>query len=238
MEYLSVAIKLAIISGVLIGLAFYFGGKWQTGTLILNPPEITGLNAITLAFGLIITVQGFETSRYLGATYNAETRVKSMRLAQWLSAAIYMVYTLLLSYVFTRGELVLSETAIIDMMKVVAPILPFMLVAAALAAQFSAAIADTSGSGGLFVEITKGKMSARQAYALLTAIGLFITWSADIFEIIAYASRAFAVYYALQAAIAATTSNNQKGPMWQTLAFGALAALGLLIAIFGQSVEG
>lgn len=238
MEYLSVAVKLAIISGVLIGLAFFFGGKWQTDALIFNPPEKTGIGAITLAFGLIITVQGFETSRYLGATYKPETRVKSMRLAQWLSAAIYMTYTLLLSYVFTRGELALTETAIIDMMKVVAPVLPFMLVAAALAAQFSAAIADTSGSGGLFVEITSGKMTARQAYALLTAIGLIITWTADVFDIIAYASRAFAIYYALQAAIAAATSARQKGPMWRTAIFAALAILGALIAIFGESVEG
>nr|WP_254007627.1 hypothetical protein [Rhizobium sp. L1K21] len=238
MEYLSVAVKLAIISGVLVGLAFFFFGKWQADALIFNPPQVSGLSAITLAFGLIITVQGFETSRYLGAAYKAETRIKSMQLAQWLSALIYMVYTLLLSYVFTRGELVLTETAIIDMMRVVAPILPFLLVAAALAAQLSAAIADTSGSGGLFVEITSGKISARQAYALLTAIGLVITWTADVFEIIAYASRAFAVYYSLQAAIAAATSAQQKGPVWRTVAFSTLSLLGALIAIFGQSVEG
>ncbi len=238
MEYLSVAVKLAIISGVLVGLAFYFTGKWQANALIFNLPEKTGIGAITLAFGLIITVQGFETSRYLGETYRAETRIKSMRLAQWLSTSIYMAYALLLSYVFTRGELALTETAIIDMMKVVAPILPFMLVAAALAAQFSAAIADTSGSGGLFVEITNGKISARQAYALLTVIGLFMTWTADVFEIIAYASRAFAIYYALQAAIAAATSAKQQGPLWRTSAFGALALLGALIAIFGEAVEG
>ena len=238
MEYLSVAVKLAIIAGVLAGLAFFFGGKWSGGELVFNVPKISGVEAITLAFGLIITVQGFETSRYLGQVYDARIRVRSMRLAQWLSTGIYMTYVLLLTYVFTSDELKLTETAIIDMMAVVAPILPYMLVAAALAAQFSAAIADTSGSGGLFAEITKGRLSARQAYALLTAIGLSITWSADIFEIIAYASRAFAVYYALQAAIAAATSASEKGPLWRTAAFGFMAVLGLLIAVFGQSVEG
>ena len=57
----------------------------------------------------------------------------------------------------------LSETAIIDMMHLVAPILPGLLVAAALAAQFSAAVADTSGSGGLFEELTQGRISTRAA---------------------------------------------------------------------------
>ncbi|MEK9751843.1 MAG: hypothetical protein VW338_01335 [Rhodospirillaceae bacterium] len=35
--------------------------------------------AMTLGFGLIVTVQGFETSRYLGDEYDATTRNRSMR---------------------------------------------------------------------------------------------------------------------------------------------------------------
>ncbi len=238
MEYVSVALKLAIIAGVLMGLAIYFSDKASNSALVLNPANVTGMSAITLAFGLIITVQGFETSRYLGGSYDPATRISSMKLAQWISAAIYMTYLLLISYVFTPGELEFSETAIISMMRIVAPILPPLLVAAALAAQFSAAIADTSGSGGLFVELTRGRITARQAYALLVVIGLLITWTANVFEIIAYASRAFAVYYALQAAIAAKTSIERDDRKWKSAAFAALALLGVLIAVFGQAVEG
>ena len=65
-----------------------------------------------------------------------------------------MTYIVMLAYVFERGELGLSETAIAFMMKVVAPILPVLLVAAALAAQFSAAAGYTSGCGGLFSTLT------------------------------------------------------------------------------------
>tara|TARA_R110002020_G_scaffold48286_6_gene137647 strand:+ start:12430 stop:13635 length:1206 start_codon:yes stop_codon:yes gene_type:complete len=236
MEYVSVTAKLAIIAGLLLGLLVFFYGKASNGELIFNAPTQTGLSALTLAFGLIVTVQGFETSRYLGADYDAKTRIRSMRWSQWVSTAIYMIYILLAAYVFERSQFKLSETAIVDMMAVVAPILPALLVAAALAAQFSAAIADTSGSGGLFAELSSNRITPPVAYAVLTAVGLVLTWTADVFEIISYASRAFALYYALQALIAVLHARDQ-GQRRRGLGFAALAVLGVLIVIFGQSVE-
>ena len=237
MEYVSVSLKLAIIAGLLVGMAAYFGQRLSAGQLVMLAPRETGWAAITLAFGLIVTVQGFETSRYLGEEYDAKIRIRSMHWAQWLSSAIYMVYILLLAYVFTPDEMKLSETAIIDMMRIVAPILPLLLVAAALAAQFSAAVADTSGSGGLIAELSGGRLSPRQGYALLTAVGLALTWSANVFEIISYASRAFAAYYAVQALIAALAAR-RNGRGGHFLAFLALSALGVAITLFGQPVEG
>ncbi len=237
LEYISVTIKLAIIAGLLIGLGGFFWGRVQADTLVIIPSHLSGWAAITLAFGLIVTVQGFETSRYLGATYDTNTRVRSMKWAQWLSALIYMIYIMLLAYVFERNELKLSETAIVDMMGVVAPILPVLLVAAALAAQFSAAVADTSGSGGLITELSAKRISPRMGYLLLTAIGLLLTWGADIFEIISYASRAFAIYYAVQAVIAAMSAK-QLGQKRLSFGFSALACLGFAIAVFGHAVEG
>jgi hypothetical protein len=106
-----------------------------------------------------------------------------------------MIYIGFLAYIFEPSAIKLDETAIIDMMAIVAPILPLLLVAAALSAQFSAAIADTSGAGGLFTEVSKGKLKPNQSYALLVIIGIALTWSANIFEIISYASRAFVYYY-------------------------------------------
>ncbi len=237
MEYVTVTLKLAIIAGLLVGLLVYFYGKASTGHLVLNPIALTGWPAVTLAFGLIVTIQGFETSRYLAAEYDCKVRIRSMRWAQWISTAIYMTYILLLAYVFKPHQVNLSETAIIDLMGLVAPILPVLLVAAALAAQFSAAVADTSGSGGLISELTHNRISSRMAYALLTAIGLILTWSANIFEIISYASRAFAFYYALQAAIAAVTAWRHPDQMKKSLFFVVLAVLGILIVLFGEAIE-
>lgn len=233
MEYGSVAIKLAIIAGLLLGLAVYFSQKAVAGALIIDPPTLPPWDALRLMFGLIVTVQGFETARYLGKSYDAPTRIAAMKWAQMLSTAIYMVYIALLAYLFTPDAHKLTETSIIDMMRVVAPILPAMLVAAALAAQFSAAVADTGGAGGLISEFSRGKIAPKAAYLVLTSAGIALTWSADLFSIIAYASRAFAAYYALQAALAALRSEGAR-----SYGFWALAALGVAITLLGTPAEG
>ncbi|WP_406870323.1 amino acid permease [Thioclava sp. 'Guangxiensis'] len=233
MEYASVSLKLAIIAGLLFGLAVYFVSETSKGTLYILPPDLGPVEALRLGFGLIVTVQGFETARYMSRDYDAATRIRAMKWAQWLSAAIYMVYILLLAYVFPPGEMKLTETAIIEMMRVVAPILPVMLVAAALAAQFSAAVADTGGAGGLAAELSHNRLRPALAYIILVGLGIALTWTTDLFAIISYASRAFAAYYALQSGLAALRATGGR-----RLRYCGLAALGAAIAIFGISAEG
>ncbi|SOB92435.1 hypothetical protein [Rhodobacter maris] len=233
LEYASVALKLAIIAGLILGLAGYFADRAAAGALVVAAPSLAPWQALTLGFGLIVTVQGFETARYLGASYDAPTRIAAMKRAQGLSSAIYLAYIGLLAYVFAPGSHALSETAIIDMMGVVSPVLPGMLVVAALAAQLSAAVADTSGAGGLTAELSRGRLPARPAYLALVAAGTALTWTADLFTIIAYASRAFAAYYAAQSVLAALESRGAR-----RAGFAALAVLGLLIAVFGAPAEG
>lgn len=236
MEQVSVGLKLAIIAGLIFGLAVHFGQVTGARGLRFDPPQVTGWAGVTLMAGLIVTVQGFETSRYLGATYDAGMRIRSMRLAQWVSTGIYCLHIVLLTYAFESDPLSLDETAIIDLMQVVAPILPLLLVVAALSAQFSAAVADTSGSGGLMTEVTKGMVTERHAYALLVGAGVLLTWTANIFEIISYASRAFALYYSIQSSIAAIRAAH-RGSVRQTVFFAAMAVLGGAITLFGTSVE-
>lgn len=86
-------------------------------------------------------------------------------------------------------------------------------------------------------ELSAKRISVRMGYLLLTVVGLLLTWGADVFQIISYASRAFAVYYALQAAIAAISTSKQ-GAKNRSLGFAVLAALGFAIAVFGHAVEG
>jgi hypothetical protein len=237
MEQITVGLKLAIIAGLLFGLGWFFIEKTAADQLILNPATVQGWPAIALFAGLLVTVQGFETSRYLGDEYSAGLRIRSMKLAQWVSTSIYMIYIILLSFAFTPDGLELSETAIIDMMAIVASILPILLIAAAISAQFSAAVADTGGSGGLITELTKGRMSPRGGYAVLVAAGLLLTWMMSVFEIISYASRAFALYYAIQAFIAAKGAWSANGFTSKAIGFAALGLLGLAIAVIGTSVE-
>lgn len=233
-EYGSVTLKLAIIAGLLLGLAWQFGRDVSAGALHIVPPGLGPWDSLRLGFGLIVTVQGFETARYMADEYDAPTRIRAMKQAQWLSSGIYMVYVCLLIWLFAPDQVQLSETAIIGMMKLVSPLLPALLVVAALAAQFSAAIADTGGAGGLVAELSRKRISPRQAYLVLVAAGIGLTWTSDIFSIISYASRAFAGYYALQAALAALRV--EPGP--RRIGYWALAALGAAITVLGTPVEG
>jgi hypothetical protein len=85
-------------------------------------------------------------------------------------------------------------------------------------------------------EVTKGMVTERRAYALLVGVGVFLTWTANIFEIISYASRAFALYYSIQSSIAAIRAAH-RGSARQTVFFVAMAVLGGAITLFGTSVE-
>lgn len=236
MEQVSVGLKLSIIAAMMAGLIVFFWDRASEGALIINPPILSGWPAVSLAFGLIVTVQGFETVRYLGAEYDAATRREAMRLAQAVSSVIYMVYILLIAYIFSPDAADLSETAIIDLMGIVAPVLPALLVAAALAAQFSAAVADTSGAGGLVDELSRGRVPPRNAYAILVIVGLLLTWGSNIFSIIAYASCAFAVYYTIQSMIAVVAAHREKQTA-RMLIYSCFATLGAAIALLGTAVE-
>jgi len=231
-EMISVGVKLAIIAGLLVGLGWTFAERAGAGELVAKTPDMGGWAGVTMAFGLLVTVQGFETSRYLGAEYGAEVRIRSMKLAQAISSVIYVVYIAMFAYLFAPSAIELDETAIIELMGRVAAILPFLLTAAALSAQFSAAVADTSGSGGLLAELTGGRVSPRTGYAILVGCGLALTWGLGVFEIISWASRAFAVYYAIQATLAAQAARGGKSVL-----FWGLATLAAAIAILGTPVE-
>ncbi|TYC85318.1 hypothetical protein [Novosphingobium sp. BW1] len=237
LEQLTVSVKLIIIAALIGALAVHAGIEWETGTVMRSGMTLSPWPALQLMFGLIVTVQGFETSRYLGDHYTAAERQRSMKLAQWIASAIYMAYVVLLAISFRSGSFELSETAIIDMMRTVSAILGPLLILAALSAQFSAAVADTNGSGGLVSELTHQRFGMKPTYVLLIAAGIALTWLADVFEIVSFASRAFAFYYAIQSALAAIRSRTADAGPLRVAGFGALTVLGLAAALFGTSVE-
>lgn len=147
-----------------------------------------------------------------------------------------MVYIGLLTYAIDLGGISLRETAMIDVVSVVVPILPLLLLAAALSAQFSAATADTSSLGGPISETTRRRITEKTGYACLIATGLVLMWSFDVFQVIWYASRALALYYAIKAGIAARAAFSTERPVRGTVHI-VLSALGLAIAAFGIPVE-
>ena len=118
-------------------------------------------NSVPLLLGLLITVQGFETSRYMGDHYDQPTRVRTMRYAQRLSSAIYLAFLALLTPFLFEAQHAEGVAGILDIMALVAPLLGIFVLVGAMSSQLSAAIADSIGSGGLLVEVLRRKLGVR-----------------------------------------------------------------------------
>jgi len=242
-EVLAVGLKLALIAGLLGALGLAAGQAWHAGEFALPvlQPEPPG-TAVAVLLGLVILVQGFETSRYLGRAYDAPMRIRSMRVAQISSTLIYIAFIALLTPWFT-GSLPAQggETEVIDLLRPVGSAIGPLVIVAALASQLSAAVADMNGAGGLLATATEGRLKVRIAYVVVAAVAVLITWSADIFVIISWASKAFVVYYGLQSAIAAWLSwrplPDGRRSLPRSLAYAAGVLLAGAVLAFGLPAE-
>lgn len=88
LEEYSVTIKLAVIAALLVGLAGF--DPATIGAVPNLPPDQSWWEQARALAGLLLVVQGFETSRNLGQAFDANTRVRSMRLPQIISGIIYV----------------------------------------------------------------------------------------------------------------------------------------------------
>lgn len=228
----SVTIKLALVVALVVALSlgFLLGPSSELASLVgASEVEFADLRVL---LGLVILVQGFETSRYLGDEFDAPTRVRSMRLAQIISGVIYLLFIAAASPYFGDASTeALSETAVIDMLSVAGLVFAPVLIATALTSQFSAAVADTSGAAGLLVENTKRRLSTRSAIMVIGAVAIVLTWSVSIFTIVVLGSQAFVVYYALQS-ITAARQAYLRGKLLPATLFTLLGVFGVLIVIF------
>ncbi|WP_035237754.1 hypothetical protein [Desulfobacter vibrioformis] len=235
-EKYAIALNLGMIGALLAGLGIYnfqraAGGLWELPGI----SSAINFHDLRVLLGLLIVVQGFETSRYLGKEHTADQRISTMRAAQLISTGIYLTFIALATILFHKN-LGSDVTAIISMSKPVASVLPLLLSVAAIGSQFSASVADTSGAGGLIQDIIHGKLSIRTTYLLVIIVTVALTWATNVNEIIAYASRAFALYYMLQCGVAwivawqNKTLANRSRRLWL---FGLLALVCLLVFTLG-----
>lgn len=227
-EKYAVALNLGMVGALLVALAVYnvklfVGGEWALSSV----SSVIDFHDIRVLLGLLIVVQGFETSRFLGSEYPAPQRIATMRAAQLLSAAIYLVFIALTTVLFHQG-LGADVTAIIKMTAPVAVVLPILLSVAAIGSQFSAAVADSSGAGGLIEDITHKKLPVRYAYLLILMVTVALTWATDVNSIIAYASRAFALFYMLQCVVAFLVARQLKDLDRRSLRLATFASLAVI----------
>ncbi len=233
-EIPAVDIKLAVIAGLLAGMFVYAATHHVAALDAFSRYPIRG-DALTVArrlAGMLLVVQGFETSRYLGHYYKPELRIRTMRRAQMISGVIYVTFAILMVPLFGHLGNGPRETSIIDAARFVAPLLAPLLLIAAVASQLSAAAADTAGGSEMITGRPRHQAN-NVGYLVVTAGAAVIVWVTNVFGIISVASRAFAAYYLCQTLLAAATASRTRPARYRSIIVAniALAILLLFIAI-------
>ncbi len=238
-EY-SVNTKLGVIITLIISLLVYnaieiYHGRWA---LKITTPQSFNI-VIKKILGILIIIQGFEISRYMGDAYTASMRIKTMRYAQILSGIIYVVFVTLAMVLFNKITQI-NEITIVHISYIVAPSLAIVLVIGAIMSQFSASVADIIGGGELLAEASHKKISDKINFLLMAIVGIFLTWVTNIFEIISLASKAFALYYAIHTfmALMLCFKDHKLWRRWSRFfLYGALTLLMLAVVLFGIPSE-
>lgn len=239
LEKYSVTIKLSIIVALLL---------WLFDLDIINGYSLAELHSrpssvweqFRVLAGMLLVVQGFETSRYMASEYSKKIRVRTMITAQLIASGIYILFIFLVMPFMDNLEGAIDETTLIDVAHIVTPLLPPLLVVAAIMSQFSAAVADTVGAGGMIEQESKGKLSAERVYPIIMCLAIGLIWMTNIFELVTIASRAFAFYYMLQTLLAtklALTLESGIRRIFLGTGFAGLSVVLLGVVLFAKAVE-
>jgi len=220
-------VTLLIIVLLLAGFAHYDWMAWRSdsGIVLVKALDHTPWEVVTILAGTLIVVQGFETPRYLGGSFDTDVRVSASRWSQIISTAVYILFVALaLPVVHTLGGRY-DDDSLIALVGVAASLLVIPLIVAAALSQFSAAVADTLSATGNMQESTHGHLKAKWGCGLVGGGAIALTWSASTLEIRTLASRAFAFYYMLQCLVAISVS---KSPVQRAGMAVVAAALGFI----------
>jgi hypothetical protein len=206
-EVPAVDIKLVVIAGLLTGMAVYVVGhpSMAVHSFTRAPVTIDGFTLFRRLAGMLLVVQGFETSRYLGRYYNPNVRIRTMRLAQIVSGTIYIAFAALVVPLFGHLGDGVRETAIVNAARFVSPLLAPLIIVAAMASQLSAAAADAAGGSEMITERVRNE-AGNVGYLVVAAGAALVVWTTDVFGIVSVASRAFAGYYLCQVVVAIITA--------------------------------
>ena len=232
LEGYAMSVQLSIVAALMVGIMVYDYHFLQSEqTLVLDVEERDWLTKAFMLAGILLVVQGFETSRFLGEKYSARIRVTTMRRAQLISGALYILSVIVLLPIVRHLDLTNVQIAeIVTATGLAAATLPLMLIVAAIMSQFSAAVADTVGAGCLASESSRGKMTTNIGYVVASVFAIILVWVADLLEIISFASRAFALYYLLQCVVAIMASRQHYEGRAHVLYSARFATVGGILA--------
>jgi hypothetical protein len=236
------SLQLSIVTALLIGIFVYDYNFIQSErSLFFDVQDRELLDKVFILAGILLVVQGFETSRFLGEKYHAEVRVRTMRRAQLISGALFVISVIALMPIVQHLNLEHIQVAeIVAATGLAATALPLMLIVAAVMSQFSAAVADTVGAGCLASESSHGKLPTNKGYLVVSILAIILVWTADLLEIISFASRAFALYYLLQCFVAIMANHHHYESKFRHLHsahFATVAGILTFIVIFAMPAE-
>lgn len=215
----------------MLGTALF--GKDVSASPLALPPatDHSLLRTLLLLGGVLITVQGFETVRYLADRYDRDTRVNASRLSQLIAAWVYISLVVVATPLMVDAAGNFSDDNLLDLVERSVPALALPLVVGAVLSQFSAAVADTVAAHGNLRVLRPGV--GNYVPYLVTAVAVSaLSWSIDLFTLVVVASRAFAAYYCVQSVVAMLTSTHPA----RRAGFGVLAAVLLAITLFAVPV--
>ena len=177
------------------------------GIVLPDAPGASAWHIVTVLAGTLIVVQGFETTRYLGDQFDADTRVLASRDAQIFSSAIYVLFVASATPLMHLLSREVADNALMQLTGTIATWLTYPLVLVAIFSQFSAAVADAISGSGSMVEVSRRALPKRATYLLICLSAIALCWATTTFAILALASRAFALYYLIQCLVAITVSD-------------------------------
>jgi hypothetical protein len=227
------AFNVAAIVAVLVAFAAYnvqrlVGGDFDLAHFNAAQNE----EAFRKLLGLFVLVQGFESSRYIGAYVSAENRVKTMRSAQYISSAVYVLFVAFSLILFATVKAPNNVTAIFEVSKQVSVFLPFLIMAAALGSQLSAIVNDTETRTEMLAGQVGERLPRPWTFPLFLVPAILVVLLTEVSSAVALASRVFAAYYLSQALIAGQLA--WRVERWAWVAFFAGIALAMaVVAVFG-----
>lgn len=231
MERLSLGAVLVLVT-VLGGALFISDFASVLGSGLSSPPvpDKSLIQVLLILGGIVITIQGFETVRYLADEYDRETRILASRLSQLIATVVYIGFVLVATPAMGIGSGDGADETLLDITARVLPLFTIPLVITAILSQFSAATADSVAAHGNLRILTGHRLGSHAAYLVIGAAGVVLVWTVPILAIVALASRAFAAYYAIQCVVALRSSDSRVGKS----GFGLLALVMALIALFAR----
>lgn len=225
-----VALSVVLVLTTVLGVTLLGHDVVHLGELRLPPvPHQGGVHVLLVLGGIVITVQGFETVRYLGQEYDAETRIWSSRVAQLVSSSIYIGFVLVATPVLGLGTAAGPDDTLLDVTDRVAPWLALPLVVSAVLSQLSAGVADTAAADGNLRSLSDWMRGSRP-YLVSGLAAILLAATVPTFTIVAIASRAFAAYYAIQAVMALRTTSKRHAQ----IGYGALALVMVAITVLAE----